>query len=147
MIRPLALLLALTLAIGCGGELSPERSFDVLLNRPGDADPLPVRVIDRTGTVVQVSSETQMLLDFSGRGAVARQPGQPNVLEVHWVGGACDEAVTLLVRIGGERRLGFELTTVASGEGCDAIGIGRAVRLTFAQPVPDDEIPLRFIAA
>jgi len=144
MTRLLALLLVLVVGAGCGETLTPERSFDLILARPADADPLPVRVIDRTGMLVQVSSEAQMLLDFSGRGVVARQPGQPNVIEVHWVGGACDEGVTLLVRIGAEGRLGIELATGVSGQACVAVGIGRALRLMFAQPLPDDEIPLRF---
>lgn len=141
------LLVSLAAAVaGCSEPSLPQRVLDVVIAQPVDAEALPVRVIDTTGLLAQVPTSPAILeLDFDGRGAAANPPGQPNVLAYHWIGGACDERAELLIRIGGERRLRLELTTFTTGEGCDAIGIGRSLTLTFAQPVEDDEVRLEFV--
>ena len=67
--------------------------------------------------------------------AVANPAGQPRILLVPWVGGACDETTAIDIAAAGSGLSIAIRTTVAPGA-CDAIGIGHALRLTGLEDLP-----------
>jgi hypothetical protein len=70
---------------------------------------------------------------------VSNPVGEPGVLLVSWVGGACDERTDIGVA-GSDQGLVVTIKpTVAAGD-CDAIGIGHTLRLTSANPLPASSV-------
>jgi hypothetical protein len=73
---------------------------------------------------------------------VSNPAGQPNVVIVSWVGGACDRQTDIGVMGAGQGLAVTVHTTVAPGD-CDAIGVGHVVRLTSSEPLPAAAVTVR----
>jgi len=74
--------------------------------------------------------------------AVSNPAGEPGVLLVAWVGGACDERTDIGMS-GDAQGLIVTIMPTAAGGDCDAIGIGHMVRLTSSQPLPAATVTVR----
>jgi hypothetical protein len=142
----LSLLIATLVAVaGCRGFMTPSRAFDLVIDQPPAVDPLPIRVVDTSAYVQQVTvRQGEVLPPFEGRGGLSNPAGRPNDLVVQWVGGACDERAQLDVSIGGEGRLHLEMRTEVAPGDCDAIGITRALWLSLSVPIDPSEANLDF---
>ncbi len=114
------------------------------------------RVWTASAELVAGGTYTVSVRDDSGRidsveidpaGVTAAEPvsnpvGQPNVLLVSWVGGACDRQTDIGIS-GAAAGLALTIrTTVAPGD-CDAIGVDHLLRITASQPLPAAAVTVR----
>jgi hypothetical protein len=127
------LLLAL-LVVACGPPAGT--LFKTTLTTEDGSYPMPVTLGDTTGMVVSVEPTT--VAAWPGdEPAVTAEPGNPNVLILSWMGGACEsETVVGFWPVDG----GFGMYVAPRGGpglggGCPAIGLFRAVRITLTEPV------------
>jgi hypothetical protein len=102
-----------------------------------------------TGELVTGGTVTFAVRDESGRiddaeidpagvtnqDSVSNPAGEPGVLLVSWVGGACDERTDIGVTDSDQGLIVTIRPTVAAGA-CDAIGVGHTLRLTSGKPLP-----------
>jgi hypothetical protein len=127
------LCLATLLLAGC--SLLERPPFETTLPALNDLPPLPVRLIDNSGTITAL--EAPILQPGPPPGgpldnfAVA-VPGRPNRVFVVWLGGLCDERVDIEYT-GGDTT--FTITTLSAQGGCRLAGIRRSVIVTFASPI------------
>jgi hypothetical protein len=108
-------------------------SITVVLAGVDGGRELPVTLVDRVGIVLDANEE------LGGMGVmedipVANPPGRPDKVRVAWTGGACDRSADMEFRADGAGFVLAIVTTVDPG-GCDAIGIGRELMITFSRPV------------
>lgn len=73
---------------------------------------------------------------------VTNPAGEPGVLLVAWVGGACDDRTDVGIAGTGEE-LTVTITPTVSTDSCDAIGIRHTLRLTSPQPLPASAVTVR----
>jgi len=89
-----------------------------------------VQVTDTSGVVRDVQFDP---VDADLFGGVTAPPGQPNTLDVAWTAGACDTGTGIAIERRGQ---GLHITvSITGGEGCDAFGTPRAIRLRLVEPV------------
>ncbi len=90
-----------------------------------------ITVTDRSGRVVDVAFAPPDANLFQ---PVTVAPNRPNALDVAWTGGACDATTTVDIDSLGAA-LEVAVAIEDNGMPCDAMGLPRVVRLTFAGPV------------
>ena len=91
---------------------------------------LTVEVTDASGLVRDVEFDPA---DADLFGGVTAPPGLPSTLDVTWTSGACDTATAIAIERRGQ---GLDITvSITGGEGCDAFGTPRAIRLRLVEPV------------
>src|SRR5437899_910087 len=81
----------LAVLAGCG---SGPVSTPFIVSYPAataGADPIPISLIDQTGTVTAIAA----VADASASAGVDVAPGLSQALRVSWQGGPCDDRVTL----------------------------------------------------
>lgn len=139
MRRGTALLLAAILLLAGCGPLGGRQFEVVLLHLGGDVRPLPVTLTDTTGTLIGLEAADP---DGAWSEGVSALPGDSHAVVVSWVGGMCDNSVTLRLedRSGSRRVIG---STDRGFGGCLLAGIGRSIVLRFLVPVD----PARFTTA
>lgn len=140
--RHSALLVILALVVvACGSPRG--RLFHTTLASPDGSYPLPVTLGDRTNLVIGIdpgARDSSASVDPS----VRSDPGDPSVLIVSWLGGACeDESVVSFWPDDG----GYWLTVASRsgpglGCGCPAVGLPRAIRIKTSEPVAVDRITI-----
>jgi hypothetical protein len=101
---------------------------------------LPISLIDQTGLVMAIAAAP----DASTSSEVEPVPDRPSELRVSWVGGACDDRVTMvLVDIGATYQLAIHNhPQFAAGITCDASGIPRIVDITFNRPLEPADLSI-----
>ena len=126
-----ALVAAFTL-VGCGTTRvsSPRDWTETAETTAGET--VIVKVHDTSGRIDNAEVDPAGAGSFEG---VAHPAGQPGVLLVPWVGGACDQTTAIDIAAAGSGLSIAIRTTVAPGA-CDAIGIGHALRLTGLEDLP-----------
>ncbi len=133
MRRAAALLVAL-LVVACGPPAGT--LFKTTLTSSDGSYPMPVTLGDTTGLVVSV--EPTVLDGWPGDDpTVTTDPGDPNVIILSWLGGACEDE-TVVGFWPAEGRYGMYVSTRGGpglGGGCPAIGLLRAIRIRLSSPV------------
>jgi outer membrane murein-binding lipoprotein Lpp len=126
-----AVMAALTL-VGCSTTRvsSPRDWTDTAVTAAGNT--VTVNVHDTSGRIDNVEFDQTDVRQVKG---VANPAGQPRVLVVPWVGGACDKTTAIDIAAAGSGLSITIRTTVAPGD-CDAIGVGHALRLTGLEDLP-----------
>ncbi len=109
--------------------------------------PVEVAILDPSGVTiaareVQDNDPVVEMPDdgFAGRAWVAGQPGDASSIRLGWTGGVCDHHVTVTVD-----SLDSILIDGGMQPGCDAVGIGRELVLTFREPVDASIIDVSYI--
>jgi hypothetical protein len=129
------LVVAVALA-GCGVlDLGGPRYFGTAVADEGGG--LIVTVEDRTGRVVNLEVADQLPGGQAMEASVAlmRDPVEPDVLVLGWIGGACDiETVITISPVELDRATVAMRTDVKPGE-CPAVGIERVAIITLDGPV------------
>ena len=145
MLRAWAVIAIAIVALGCDvlGGRSFDARFPVIDGDPDgtvDVAAVPIRLQDMTGTVTGVEiaegRREELLADLI-EGRVTAVPGRPDALRIAWLGGACEQDVTLRLSADDDR---FRLSIKANRgfalfQGCPSIGIGRAVVIEFGRPI------------
>ena len=91
-----------------------------------------VSVTDRSGRVQDVEFDP---LDADAGGGVAIVPGQPNKLDIPWTGGVVRRVDD--IEIAGPAPVSRSRSRSPRTTGtCDAMGVGKAIRLKLDQPIP-----------
>jgi hypothetical protein len=120
------------------------RTFGLSFPAEGGIRELPVVLTDYTGLVADVNLPNLGVPHPGPHGGHAdgmnAVPGQPNALEVDWVGGMCDASVDIVVR-GGDK-LAVTLATQTRPGGCLLAGIGRRLVITFTRPMLPGDVTL-----
>ena len=117
--------------VGCG--LIGRQLQLTVPGRGERSEPLPVTLIDRTGSVAGLDVVPENFEGAFDRG-VSPVPGRPAAIVMQWIGGACDEGATVTLE---DRQGSMWLTveTTGSGHECILIGIGRFMVIRFYLPV------------
>ncbi len=109
--------------------------------------PVEVAILDPSGVTVaarEVQDDDPVVEmpddGFAGRAWVAGQPGDTSSIRLGWTGGVCDHHVTVTVD-----SLDSILIDGGLQPGCDAVGIGRELVLTFREPVDASIIDVSYI--
>jgi hypothetical protein len=123
---------------GCS-TLGP-RSFTVTLPQTGDVAPLPVQLIDTTGSVTGLELPPVGEPLAPVQGSVQPVAGRSNAVVLEWTGGACDEKVE--VELPAAQPTAFTLTTRHGLGGCFLVGVSRRVVIVFLTPVDPNEMTL-----
>ena len=138
--RGAALAIFFVVLAGCG---SGPVSTPLVVSYPAataGADPIPISLIDQTGTVTAIAA----VADASASVGVDVAPGLAQAIRVSWQGGPCDDRVTLVLNaVGG----GYELAihnhpTITAGLTCDASSVARAVDITFNRHLDPGQLTL-----
>ena len=126
-----ALVAAFTL-VGCATTRvsSPRDWTDTAVTTAGET--VTVNVHDTSGRIDNAEVDPT---DVGQVGGMLNPTGQPKVLVVPWVGGACDKTTAIDIAAAGSGLSITISTTVAPGE-CDAIGVGHVLRLTGLEDLP-----------
>lgn len=105
--------------------------------------PLPVTFWDRTGLVVGIkATEWTQSAEDSALGIHAI-PGVPNALSARWMGGACEDHVTVtLLEESDHLALRVDSSMSPLTLGCVALGVFRELRITFRREITPDEVAL-----
>lgn len=105
--------------------------------------PLPVTFWDRTGLVAGIkTTEWSQSAEDSALGIHAI-PGVPNALSARWMGGACEDHVTLtLLEESDHLALRVDSSMSLLTWGCVALGVFREIRITFRRAISPDEVAL-----
>ncbi len=97
-----------------------------------------VTIHDTSGRIDNAEVDPTGVGTFEG---VSNPAGQPRILLVPWVGGACDQTTAIDIAAAGSGLSIAIRTTVAAGA-CDAIGIGHTLRLTGLEDLPASLVTL-----
>ena len=118
-----------TVAMGCS-LLPAGRTVVTLPGREGVHE-LPVVLDDPGGAVANVEAATRdAALDFPWLGAI-----DDDSVTLAWLGGACDARARLRV-VAGPESISIAIgTDEAVGLGCSAVGIPRAITISFVEPL------------
>lgn len=123
---PVVLLLA-----ACGTtRVAGPRTWTQATER-ADGSTVATTVTDRSGRVVDLEFDPP---DADPSGGVTVAPGKPTALDVRWTGGSCDATTMVDISAFGAA-LEIAVKIENDGRDCDAMGLRRVVRLTFAEPV------------
>lgn len=119
-------------------SLAPASPVVVLPGRDGVKE-LPIVLEDPEGIVLSVEAgEPDLVWDSDA----IRQIDLDSAALI-WLGGACDARARVRVALHEGTIEGHVITEEAIGLGCTAVGIPRAVAITFREPIGDR--PLSFI--
>ena len=133
-----AMALALVLLAGC--SLLPGRQFTYTFPAGPGLAALPVVLTDTTGTVIGLEEAPpgfQPRLDV-GMATIAQNP---NAVVIRWIGGSCDERVSITEE--GSPSVTFVVTTT-SAVACDLGGVPRALLLHLSKPADMRLLAVRF---
>ena len=129
--------LAVVLVAGCA--LLPPDGLQVTLPAVDTIDPLPVTVVDNAGIVVGAAPGEGSFLDDETAVAIEAVPGRDDAVWVNWLGGACDDRVTITIDPEGDQ---FRVATRTQPDvtilACPAVGIFRSVLLELTGPMGVD---------
>ena len=132
LLRPMGLVAVAMLLAACGlTAVQGPRSWSVAAS-DSDGHQSTINVSDRSGKVLDIEFDP---LEAKPGVGVAAVPGQPNALDVSWVGGQCDASTTIDI-VGVGAGLGITVNVEPDARPCDAIGVSNAIRLNLAQPIP-----------
>jgi len=140
VIVKLALALVLGLVAGCS-LLPPPAGIQLTIPATAEVAALPVTVVDHAG-IVGGAAPGAPANDAPFETTVRAVPGRDDAVEVHWIGGACDDRTIITIDPDAE---GYRVTTEtqSSAMGCNASGIFRTVVLTLTEPVVADAFEVR----
>ena len=128
-LRPFLIALLLAVFGGCAlFEPELDGTFSVVIAGRAHIDPLPVDVIDRTGTVTAV-----IVAEGPFQEGVVAEPADPAILIVTWMGGMCDVRTTLTVEPTLDTMRISEATERA--DACRLAGVMRSVAIRFDPPL------------
>lgn len=130
----LAAVVTLTL-VGC--VLLPSGPTVVTLRGPAGSDELPVALYDPGGLVATVEAAAP---DPAGPNQSLTEVDSDSAL-LQWLGGACDTRAQINVHAQ-DRMISLAVRTDEAFGSCPAIGIPRAVTLTFREPIGDRTLEL-----
>ncbi len=122
----------------CGCSLLGPRTFEITLHA-GTVEPrapLPVTLVDATGTVVGIQAGPDAQISELGAAPLA---GDPNGIVVSWFGGACDTGISFRLE---DREGGLRLTgkTSRAGGVCILIALSRRMVVRFLAPVDASKV-------
>jgi len=138
LIRPMSMAGVALLVAACGlTAVQGPRSWNVATSDT-DGHSSSIDVSDRSGKVTDVEFDP---LGANPGVGVAAVPGQPNAVDVSWVGGQCDASTTIDI-VGVGAGLGITVKVEPDARPCDAIGVTNAIRLKLAQPIPPAMVTL-----
>jgi hypothetical protein len=122
---------AFALAIGACEAFGVERSgtFTIVVPAQELVDQLVVDVIDRTATVEAIGIAHGQFLE-----GIVRDPADPAVIVVTWMGGMCDSHTTLTVEPTLDTIRISEATEVRPGA-CRLAGIMHSIAIRFDPPL------------
>ena len=125
------------------GALDPRPRFALALPGGESFSPITVELRDATGLVKAM--EPGAVRGFERvevGGAVENPPGQARVLEVRWLGGACDDRTELLLAPVAD---GYTLSMNTIGRlvmGCNASGVVRIVNVILSRDVDASRVTI-----
>lgn len=125
---------------GCGsGGGVPTYSTAYPPQEVGDKA-LPISLVDQTGLVTAIAAAP----DASAAADVESVPDRANELRISWLGGECDDRVTMvLVNIGAVYQLAIHNhPQFAAGLTCTAAGVPRIVDISFNRHLAPDTLTL-----
>lgn len=128
------------IALTTAGCSSGSRTFDVTFpaeNQTLTIEPLPVSLVDNSGLVSGFRLASPNPNWPEGVQAV---PGDQTALVITWVGGACDQAVSM-TSDGASNALRVAVKTSSVG-GCRLLGVGRGLELDFNHAVRAQDVTL-----
>ena len=133
---------ALVAVVLAGCSFLPGREFGFGFPANDNSPEVLGVLTDKTGAVIRVT--TVMRVDPAppiDRGMMTFAD-EPNAVMAHWIGGACDENVEILVTPDG----GTTITVSPNSrpEACDLAGVPRYVMIYFAGPVDVSRTTIRF---
>jgi hypothetical protein len=139
LVRLVSLAGATLLVAACGlTAVQGPRSWNVATSdSAGHAS--TINISDQSGKVTDIEFDPA---DAKPGVGVAPVAGQPNALDVSWVGGQCDASTTIDI-VGAGAGLGITVKVVPQARTCDAIGVSNAIRLKLAQPIPPAMVTVR----
>lgn len=142
--RPATLLVSVLVALssaGCAltGTVTSARSWTQAASGVDGRDHV-TNVNDRSGRVQDV--EVDSLGGQAGGGVVA-VPGQPNALDVPWVGGACDTQTDVDIADAGAGLVVTVKITRDESNPCPAVGVLRSIRLHLDKPLAPALVDVR----
>ena len=138
--RRLGLLGVVLLVAAC--SLLPGRQFVFGFQAQGVQPEVTGVLTDKTGTVTRVTTVQGIdpappidrgMMTFADR---------PNSVLAHWIGGACDENLAILVTPDGGTTI--TVTPGSPAQVCDMVGIQRYVMIEFANPVDVMQTTIKF---
>jgi hypothetical protein len=88
-------------------------------------------VTDTSGKVLDVVFDPADADLFS---PVSAPAGMARTLDVVWTGGACDMTTEVAITRAGTG-LAVAVLVTSNGQGCDAFGLPRVIRLTLSEPI------------
>ncbi len=102
---------------------------------------MPISLVDQAGLVSGIG----LAADQSTSPGVEAIPGEPKTLRVSWVGGPCDDRVTLVLNAIGTGR--YELAIhnhppITAGFNCDASTVLRVVDISFDRHLDPEQLTL-----
>lgn len=128
-----ALTICLVVA-GCSPSMG--RSFAVTVPGQGSISSLLAVLVDTSGVIQSVAAVVPAATESNS--AVTNPPGEPDVLLVTWIGGACDHRVEFVFDGGADS---YTLSGVTERDsGCTLSGIARSIRIQLSTPVPADAV-------
>jgi len=132
-----AIVVGMVLA-GCGRILGPR---EWTMSSSGvDGTQHTIRVRDTSGRIENV--EIDPVEPVEAGDAVTNPPGQPNVVIVPWLGGACDTLTDIAIDGSGSGVSITFATTTAAGV-CAAVGVPHELRITGTGPLPAGSVQVR----
>ena len=99
-----------------------------------------IRVRDTSGRIENV--EIDPVEPVEAGDAVTNPPGQPNVVIVPWLGGACDTLTDIAIE-GSGAGLAITVTTTMAPGVCRAVGVPHELRVSGAGPLPAGSVQVR----
>ena len=121
--------------MGCA--LLPSGPTVVTLRGPDGSYELPVALYDPAGLVSTVEAAAP---DTTGPNAALTQVDADSAV-LQWLGGACDRRAQINVHAQ-DRTISLAVRTDEAFGACPALGIPRAVTITFREPIGDRIIEL-----
>ena len=124
-------------AVGCS---SGGRTFQLTFPAEHNTltiDPLPISFVDNTGLVVGLRQAPASPNWLPG---VAALPEEQTALVITWIGGACDQHVSMTSE-GTSDALRVAIQTSKAG-GCRLLGVGRSVVLDLTHVVRPEDVTL-----
>ncbi len=126
------------LLTGCERILGP-REWTMSASRV-DGTQHTIRVRDTSGRIENVEIDPEEPVEAAD--AVTNPPGQPNVVIVPWLGGACDTLTDIAIE-GSGSGLAITVTTTRAAGVCTAVGVPHELRVTGTGPLPAGSVQVR----
>jgi hypothetical protein len=135
--------LAVAVLAGCGSGGGVPTYLTAYPPQAVGARPLPISLIDQTGLVISIAAAPDAPAAADAE-AVQAVPGRAASLRVFWLGGECDDRVTMvLVSIGATYQLAIHNhPQITAGALCSAAGVPRIVDISFTRPLKPSDLSL-----